>query len=1134
MSETSRSSARAARPWYLNRWLARAVAALLLYAVLGFLVVPAALRHYLPQIVDRHIDRQLGLGELRINPFLFTVEIRDCTLREADGADLLSFSRLFVDLELSGLLHRAWTFADISLESPALEIVIASDGRLNLATLVEALEGDTAQAALAEESGPLRMLLQQVNIRAGRIRFSDFAGVEPLSAVVEPVDLQLDEFSTLPGKRGRYRITATLPGRGGLEWQGEASLNPFASSGTLAVTDFTPLAVWDFAQRHLGLRKPAGTVNAALDYHLSYTDGSFDLGIDPFRLTVDDLALTPQGASEPLLELQSIELDAARFDLATRELVVPRIALRKGQIAAGIDEHGELDWARVVPATADDDPAAGQAPWKLRIESFVLDDVALDLRDASRLAPLRVEVGSTHIDIGVQAEFGGVETRVLATSPRFDLERIAWTEQDAQVPLAAVERLEIAGAEMDLAGRMVRVSRVSLGETRFDVRRAADGSIRQLAVLEPGSDRSAGEPVTRQTEAAPWRVVLDEFSLRDVDATLADESTQPALEYALADAALVIRNLHSDGSTPFALEARLPIVQGGTIELGGTAVIGGESADVQLQIEDLSLLPLAPLVARDTNLELVSGALSGDAQLTWRADGTPSLQSSAIASIDRLLLNEAASGERFLEWHTLRAKGIDFSLGPDRLAIGEVRVSGASAKVLVYKDRSLNLAKVMDTADAAEAPPSAAVETGVFPLKIDRVRIDKSTVDFSDLSLVLPFSAHIEQFHGVLNGISSVAQSRAKLELKGRVGEFGEARVGGSLEPFDPAHFTDIEVGFRNVALTPLSPYSATFAGRAIARGDIDLELQYKVAEQQLLGENRIVLRDFTLGEHIESPDALDLPLDLAIALLSDGEGRIDVAVPVRGNVGAPEFSYGKVVRKALSKLLGDLVSAPFRALGAMFGGGGGNLDALHFQPGQAGLAPPEEQLLGNIAQALASRPQLGLGIRTGFDPQLDGTAINDEIARCALADLMGVTMEPGEDPGPVAFDDPKVQRALENLLEERDGDDALGAVEAQFTAATGQEAQRVNRALALVGRGAGDRGFYEFLLAHIVSTAPAPAARLQELARQRAAAITRYLVETSGLEPGRIHSDTTAPVRTVDGVIEMKLALEVLGSGAP
>nr|MBP8926326.1 DUF748 domain-containing protein [Pseudomonadales bacterium] len=927
-----------------------------------------------------------------------------------------------------------------------------------------------------------------------------------------------------------------LPGRGTLEWQGETSLNPLASTGKLALKDFSPLAVWDFAQRYLGLQKPAGVVNAMLGYRLSYVDGRFDLGIDPLRIAVDGLALTARGGTAPMLELQAIELEAARFDLAQRELVIPTLALRHGRFAARIDEHGEIDWTQMMPASSTDEPPAAQAPWKVRVESFVLDEVAFDLRDASRLTPLRLDVGSTRIDIGLQAELGGVETRVVASSPRVDLERISWTEQDGQAPLATIERLEIAGAELDLAARMIHVPRISLTGMRFDVRRAADGSIRQIAVLESGVNTAAEDPPVQHTETTPWRVVLDELALRAVDVTLADESVQPALEYTLADATLMISNLHSDGSAPLTLDAQLPIAQGGSIGIGGTALIDGESADIQLQLKDLSLLPMAPLMAQHTHLELASGTLSGEAQLTWRAGDTPSLQTSASASIDRLRLNETVSGERFLEWQALRAKGIDFSLGPDRLVVKEVRVSEAGAKVMVFKDRSLNLAKIMVATDPVAAPAAAAGESAeaMFPLKIERVRIDKATVDFSDLSLVLPFSAHIEQFSGVLNGISSAARSRTTLALKGRVGEFGEARVEGSLEPFDPAHYTDIEVDFRNVAMAPLSPYSATFAGRAIAGGDLDLELQYKVADQQLLGENRVVLKDFSLGERIDSPDALDLPLDLAIALLSDSEGRIDVALPVRGNVDSPEFSYGQVVLKALGKLFGELVTAPFRALGAMFGGGSENLDVLRFQPGQAELAPAQEQLLAKIAQALASRPKLGLEIHTGFDPRLDGTAIKDEIVRRALAGLLDVTLEPGEDPGPVAFDDPKVQRALETLLEERDGADALPAVATQFAGSSGQEPKRVNRALALIGRGEGDRGFYEFLLAHLVESTPEPSARLQELAGSRAAAIARYLVETCGMESGRIRSDTTGSVQAVDGVIEMKLALGVLGSGAP
>ena len=267
----------------------------------------------------------------------------------------------------------------------------------------------------------------------------------------------------------------------------------------MALKDFSSLEGWEFAQRSLGLQKPAGVVNAMLGYRLSYVDGRFDLGIDPLRIAVDGLALTARGGTAPMLELQAIELEAARFDLAQRELVIPTLALRHGRFAARIDEHGEIDWTQMMPASSTDEPPAAQAPWKVRVESFVLDEVAFDLRDASRLTPLRLDVGSTRIDIGLQAELGGVETRVVASSPRVDLERISWTEQDGQAPLATIERLEIAGAELDLAARMIHVPRISLTGMRFDVLwkgiRGTPSAVLMLKVEMRGSKAPAQTPV---------------------------------------------------------------------------------------------------------------------------------------------------------------------------------------------------------------------------------------------------------------------------------------------------------------------------------------------------------------------------------------------------------------------------------------------------------------------------------------------------------------------------------------------------------------------------------------------------------------------------------------------------------------
>ena len=202
------------------------------------------------------------------------------------------------------------------------------------------------------------------------------------------------------------------------------------------------------------------------------------------------------------------------------------------------------------------------------------------------------------------------------------------------------------------------------------------------------------------------------------------------------------------------------------------------------------------------------------------------------------------------------------------------------------------------------------------------------------------------------------------MRLEGRVDEYGLARVNGSLRPFQPTSFLDLNVVFRNVEMPPLSAYSATFAGRRIASGRLALDLQYKINDRVLAGDNRVVLEKFTLGERVESPGALSLPLDLAVALLTDSDGKIDIAVPVRGNVDDPKFSYGQVIWQAITNLLTRIVTAPFRALGALFGGGAEQLEDIAFDPGRAALLPPEREKLKHLAEGLSKRPQLRRGGR--------------------------------------------------------------------------------------------------------------------------------------------------------------------------
>jgi hypothetical protein len=499
------------------------------------------------------------------------------------------------------------------------------------------------------------------------------------------------------------------------------------------------------------------------------------------------------------------------------------------------------------------------------------------------------------------------------------------------------------------------------------------------------------------------------------------------------------------------------------------------------------------------------------------------------AAIDELLVNDAA-GERFAAGRQIAASGVALDLARRRLEIQEVRLVAPAGKLVINKDRSTNFATVVRRADKrapALQEKSASSPEQKFNVAVERVRVEQGALDFSDLSLVLPFSTHIRDLNGTVTGVASEPGSRAGVKLEGQVEDYGLARIDGTINPFEPKAHTDITVAFRNVMMPPFSPYSATFAGRRIASGRLSLDLQYKLENSELKGENKVLLEQFTLGERVESPSALNLPLDLAIALLTDSDGKIDVAVPVRGNVDKPEFSYSHLVWQAIRNLLTRIVTAPFRALASLFGGSGENLDEIAFDAGSARLLPPEREKLVRLADTLNKRPQVKLVVQGRYHTERDGAALRDVAARRALAERLGSKVAAGEDPGPVAHDNARTQRALEAMLAERGGADALSRFIAAFEKQKGREAKRVNPALALIGRGSEDRELYEAMFRRVAELQPLPANALEALAGERGAAIAKQVATGADVGAGRVAQQK--PEAVTGAAVTSKLALDVL-----
>jgi hypothetical protein len=305
--------------------------------------------------------------------------------------------------------------------------------------------------------------------------------------------------------------------------------------------------------------------------------------------------------------------------------------------------------------------------------------------------------------------------------------------------------------------------------------------------------------------------------------------------------------------------------------------------------------------------------------------------------------------------------------------------------------------------------------------------------------------------------------------------------------------------------MTGLTPYSGKFAGRKIDSGKLSLNLGYKIDNGKLLGDNQIVVDKLKLGKPVKSPEAVNLPLDLAVALLEDADGVIDIGLPVRGDINDPKFSFGQLIGKALVNLITKIATAPFRVLGALVGGATGeNFDVVAYEPGDAAVPAPETEKLKKLAEALQKRPQLKREVQGRYSTEIDGKEIKRLRVRRAVAERLGTKLEMDEDPGPIDYGNPETQKALEAMYAERFGAPELKVLKDSLEKDKGKAAQSADQAPQT--EKAEDPGILsKAIYARLVESEPVSETVLTELAEARARAIVAALIRDGGVAPERL-----------------------------
>jgi Domain of Unknown Function (DUF748) len=876
-----------------------AVVALLvaLYALAGFVAVPRILRSTLMKEIPKTLAVTPAVGDIRFNPFLFKLEIKDFSLAAPNGEKLLGFGRLFVDFELSSIWHRAYSFAAIDIDAPMVNAVVAQDGRLNLLQLSPKTPPQKPEQQPENKNAPLPALrIGSFKVSRGLVAYADQSRPSAFEARLEPINFELVNFST-GADGGRFTFTGSSKLGERVEWHGHLSVQPIESDGEFQIDGLLAHTLWEYLEDRLNFLVNSGTIDLNATYKFSLRD-AVDLQATVAKIAVNDLVVRPKlSATESAKE-------------------------------------SAIDW--------------------ITVPSLLVSGTTVDLLKRQ-----------AHVD---SLSLTGVKL-------------VTWLEPDGSFNL--LKLAQSPGAPAAAA--------------------TAPSAAPSTAAPTPGTAPSA--PPT----AAPWTFDLREFALNEASISAEDRSTSPIAKVILAPLSLKAGAVSLDLSKPVTMNLDTHINGAGSLSVSGDVTPQPLSATVALKLDGIDLKAVQPYIAQHTSMTLLSGRLSGDAKVSYGAK-KPALQFAGNISVAGLHTVDNALHDDFINWERLDLSGINYQHGPDRLDIEQVTARKLYARVIIEPDTSLNVKRVLAgpgatvvvpaAAGGAPAAATAAVESEPVPRKrarnksaqsaaaptaasapppmpmaIKKVVLHASQANFADLTVQPNFAAGIQNIEGTVLGLSSKANSRAKVDIHGAVDAFSPVSITGEVNVLGPALYTDLALSFRNMELSTFNPYSGKFAGYNITKGKLTTELHYKVDGRKLDAQHHITVDQLEFGEKTASKDAVSLPIKLAVALLKDRNGVIDLDIPVSGTLDDPKFRLGPIIWKVFVNILEKAVTAPFALLGSLFGGGP-DLQFIDFPPGAADLDTAAADKGRAMVKALTERPQLKIEVPIAWVSDLDRPAL--------------------------------------------------------------------------------------------------------------------------------------------------------------
>ena len=976
------------------------VSLLLIYTLLGFFGLPYAIKNIAPKYLKDY-NATLFVSDAKFNPFTFELNATNAELNTT--SPLFSTKQIDLKLKPFSIFKKLVEIDIFRLDEPKVKIARDKKANFNFSNFIS----DDNATSEDNSTSSINFALNNAKIIKGSFSYSDQNLTKPFNVSFDDINYELSSLNTKKNSAGSHTFDSNSSLAHKIDLNGDIKLNPLKIEGNVSIKDFSikPVAISFIDNDALNLKN--AIINLKINYALNADENATKINLKDGFLNVKGLSLD-EGANELSLgelELPKFDLDSKIADKTEAALNLSAVNLNdisfKSAIAASVkslnlsdisllanlNEKSELNATAKLKSVGANALKVDEADRNLaNLKDINASNLNINLANNKTAltlekialnginAPLSKSANANVASAGVtNTNFTMDGNKSLASLDELNVKNIELKAKNKDI--ASVADVTIKSISFDILKTALNIASVDVNKPKFTSELNDNGlsAVNELGFSEQSAKATKVAKHTKKVEKKvenksaskskenEFKFDVKNISVNNADIALTHLFEGEKIAHKFDNLFVKVANLSSDFSKPFYAKVAMKSSQKLNLDVESKIKIEPLDVSAKIKLNDTNLPKYFAYAKPFLEASLASGQMSADAQLHYAKD----IKADAKVSIKDIRLN-GKKAEKLVAFKSLELEKISFA--KNDLAISGVSLNSPFIKAHLSKERKFNLSQIVKedknkakTEAKPESKKAASKKDDELKFSVKNFSLKNGEVDFSDASLFMPFATTISKLNGKLTDIDKKHPSSG--EFQGVVGKNGFAQITAKLFPFELKQNTDIKLDFKNIDLVNVTPYSGQFVGYKIKKGKLNLNLNYSVTDSKLNGSNFINFDSLTLGEKVESKDAVNLPLSLAISILSDQNNQINIDLPVEGNLDDPDFKYGGVIWAAVKKLFADITLAPFRFLGNALGLGSKDLSSIDFLAGSSELISSEAPKIADFIKLTGSKPKMKLSI---------------------------------------------------------------------------------------------------------------------------------------------------------------------------